>query len=95
MNKEGIKYQRARERVEGLKYLYIHLGLYVLVNLFLFLLNIIVSPTSLWFYWPLLFWSIGLVLHAFYVFASGRLFGADWEERKIGEIMEKERRGAE
>ena len=95
MNTEETKYQKAKERVEALRGFYIHLSVYVVVNLFLFLLNIIVSPTSLWFYWPLLFWSIGLALHAVYVFASGRLFGADWEERKIGEIMEKEKRGAE
>ena len=89
MNEEEIKYQRAKKRVEQLKYFYIHLVVYVLGNLFLFLLNIIVSPASLWFYWPLLGWSFGIVVHAFDVFASGRLFGADWEERKIREIMEK------
>ena len=92
MNEEGTKYQRARERVEQIKYLYIHLGVYVLGNLFLFLLNMIVSPANLWFYWPLLGWSFGIVVHAFDVFASGRLFGAAWEERKIAEIMEEEKR---
>ena len=89
MNEEEIKYQRAKKRVEELKGFYIHLFVYILVNLFLFLFNIITSPDSLWFYWPLLGWSFGLVVHAFDVFASGRLFGAAWEERKIAEIMEQ------
>ena len=90
MNEEEIKYQRAKKRVEALRGFYVHLGVYVLVNLFLFLLNIITSPASLWFYWPLLGWGIAIVVHAFSVFGFGRLFGADWEEKKIREIMEKE-----
>ncbi len=91
MDTEDIKYQRAKKRVEALKGFYIHLGVYVLVNLFLFLLNIITAPDHLWFFWPLLGWGIAIVAHGFSVFGSGRLFGAEWEERKIKEIMEKEK----
>jgi 2TM domain-containing protein len=92
MNAEEIRYEEARKRVEQLRYFYVHLGVYVLGNLFLFLLNMIVSPAILWFHWPLLGWGFGLVVHAFDVFASARLFGARWEERKIREIMENEQR---
>jgi len=84
MNEEEIKHRRAKKRVEALRGFYIHLGVYVLVNLFLFLLNIITSPDRLWFYWPLLGWGIGVIAQAFSV------FGADWEEKKIREIMKKE-----
>jgi hypothetical protein len=90
MNEEATKYQRAQKRVEALKGFYIHLGVYLIVNLFLFLLNIITSPDNLWFYWVLLGWGIAVVAHAFSVFGSGRLLGADWEEKKIKEIMEDE-----
>jgi Na+/melibiose symporter-like transporter len=92
MNEEETRYQRAKKRVEALRWFYAHLGVYVLVGLFLFLLNIIASPADLWFYWPLLGWGIGIVGHAFYVFSFDRLFGADWEEKKIREIMEKEQK---
>ena len=91
MNKEDIKYQRARKRVAALKGFYVHLGVYVFVNLLLLLINIIASPDSLWFYWPLLGWGIGIVWHAFHVFGSGRWIGADWEEKKIREIMERDK----
>ena len=90
MNEEEIKYQRAKKRVETLKGFYVHLSVYVLVNLFLFLLNIITSPDSLWFYWVLVPWGIVIVGHALSVFSFGRTFGADWEEKKIREIMDKE-----
>ena len=89
MNSEEVRYLKAKERVEALKGFYIHLAVYVIVNLFLFLLNILVSPDSLWFIWPLLGWGIAIVLHAVSVFSSGYLSGTGWEERKIREIMEE------
>jgi hypothetical protein len=91
MNTKETKYQKAKERVEALRGFYIHLTVYVIVNLFLFLLNIITSPDVLWFYWPLLGWGIALFVHALSVFwGFDRPFGADWEERKIRELIEKE-----
>ena len=66
-------------------------AIYVLVNIFLLLNNLLTDPSSLWFYWPLLGWGIGLAAHAFLVFAAGGTLGKEWEERKIREIMEQER----
>ena len=82
-------YERAKKRVEDIRGFYHHLLIYVLVNAFLFVLNILTSPGDLWFYWPLLLWGIGIVAHAASVFASGGLWGKDWEERKIKQLMEK------
>ena len=90
MNEQEIKYQKAKERVEAIKGFYIHLIVYVVVNLILFSINMIVSPDSLWFIWPLMGWGVGLVLHALSVFGFVPRFAADWEERKIREIMENE-----
>jgi len=90
MNTEEIKYQKAKERVEAIKGFYIHLIVYVVVNLILFSINMIASPASLWFFWPLIGWGIGLAMHALSVYGFGRWFSANWEERKIREFMEKE-----
>ena len=90
MNEKEIKYQKAKKRVEALRGFYIHLTVYVVVNLILFSINMIVSPDSLWFFWPLMGWGVGLAFHALSVFGFVPRFGADWEERKIREIMEKE-----
>ncbi|NJS41067.1 2TM domain-containing protein [Candidatus Gracilibacteria bacterium] len=37
------------------------------------------------------FWGIGILFHAagVYIF-DGRFFGADWEEKKIQEILDKQ-----
>ena len=88
MNEQEIKYQKAKERVEAIKGFYIHLTVYIVVNLILFSINMIVSPDSLWFFWPLMGWGIAIVLHALRVF--GGAFGSNWEEKKIDELMKKE-----
>ena len=90
MNEQDIKYQKAKERVAELQGFYINLTVYVIVNLGLFLINMLASPGVLWFFWPLMGWGIAVALHALFVFGSGRFLGADWEEKKIKEIMENE-----
>ncbi len=90
--KEDEKYREAKERVEELKSFYIHLFVYIIVNIGLFLLNVLTSRDSLWFYWPLLGWGIGVLAHAFSVFGMRGILGKEWEERKIKEIMEKEKK---
>ena len=83
------KYHKAKKRVEDIKGLYTHLGVYVLINAMLFLINITTSPDVLWFFWPLMGWGIGVALHAVYVFGFGRWFGPAWEEKKIQEMMDE------
>ena len=87
---EQTRYQEAKKRVEEIKGFYFHLVTYFLVNAFLTVINLLTSPEYLWFIWPLMGWSIGLIIHGFSVF--GGLWGKSWEERKIKEIMEKEKR---
>ena len=89
MNSEQTKYQKAKERVEKIKGYYIHLTVYVVVNLMLLSINMIASPDNLWFIWPLMGWGVGVVFHTLSVFGFVPEFGADWEERKIRELMEK------
>lgn len=88
MNTKEIKYLKAKERVETLRGFYIHLTVYVIVNLGLFFINMMTSPETLWFIWPLMGWGIALVLHAFRVFVARP--GSSWEEKKIAELMQEE-----
>jgi len=82
-------YDRARRRVRQLKGFYIHATIYVLVNTLLIGINLITSHHEIWFFWPLLGWGIGLAAHGFSVFGLGGLWGPEWEERKIKEIIDK------
>ena len=90
MNEENNKYQRAKEKVGALKIFYLDLVVFVSVNLFLFLLNIIFTPDDLWFIWPLMGYGFGTIVHAILVFGFRRPYSLGWEEKKIKEIMEKE-----
>src|SRR4051794_19750757 len=68
------RYKAAKARVQQLRAFYTHLATYVVINLFLIVLNLITSPDSLWFYWVTLGWGIGLVLHGVQVFGTGSIF---------------------
>jgi hypothetical protein len=89
------RYHRAKARVAALRGFYIHLVVFSLVNGGLVLLNLLITPVYLWFFWPLLGWSIGLGAHALSVF--GGFLGRDWEEQQIGKLLKQDesRRPAE
>jgi len=87
---EEERYFKARKRVEEIKGFYGNLLAYIVVNLFLMVLNLTTSPNHLWFYWPLLWWGFGVVFHGLRVFNYMPFFSKDWEERKVKEFMEKE-----
>lgn len=85
------KLERAKERVGELKGFYSHLISYLAVNAMLIIINLLTSPTKLWFYWVTIFWGIGLLFHAIRTFTiRGKYLGKEWEEKKAKEIMEKE-----
>jgi hypothetical protein len=81
-------YKRARRRVEAKFGFYIHLAVYVAVNILLVVLNLQYSPHYLWFPWPLFGWGIGICFHALgiFVFPSG----SPIKERMIQREMERQ-----
>ena len=78
--------------MESLKGFYVHLTIYLIVNAFIFGINMITSPKTYWFYWPLLGWGIGLLIHAVSVFLFEGFLGKDWEERKVKEYVRREKK---
>ncbi|EHQ34635.1 2TM domain-containing protein [Methanoplanus limicola] len=85
-------YRRAKEKVQELKGFYSHLSAYILVNIILILINLITSPQSLWFYWITLFWGIGILVHAWNTFGHCKILDKNWEDKKIKEYMDKEKK---
>ena len=75
---EPEAYERAKKRIEAKIGFYIHLAVYVGVNLLLLIINLVRSHQYLWFKWPLLGWGIGVFFHGLSVFAfSGERFKAE------------------
>ena len=93
---DDIKYLEAKKRVKKLKGFYSHLTIYILVNLFIVFINIHdLKPGESYFQYKnfitLFFWGIGLAVHGLSVFVPQFVLGKDWEERKIRELMDKEK----
>jgi hypothetical protein len=83
-------YQEAKKRVEAKIGFFVHLAVYVGVNILLILINLITSPQYLWFKWPLIGWSIGVFFHGLSVFVFSSRGLSAVKERMIEEEMKKE-----
>lgn len=92
---EQMRLDKARKRVEAIKGFYKHLAIYLIVNFVFFAINAInLEPGESFFslgnFSMAIFWGMGVAAHAFGVFGTNFLFGNDWQERKIRELMERE-----
>ena len=94
-------YMKAKKRVKAIKGFYVHLMVYVIVNIFIsavIVFGLLQSNYSFYdaitnfaVYSTWLFWGIGMFFHWMGVFGFKSIgFGTDWEEKKIKEFMEKE-----
>ncbi|UCE93140.1 MAG: histidine kinase [Flavobacteriaceae bacterium] len=85
---ESAKYLRAKKKVDDLKGFYGSLVAYFVVIPFLIFLNYKTSWQFQWFWFPVFGWGLGLILQAVNIFGMR----GEWEERKIRQIMEKNRK---
>ena len=76
---------KARKKAKQKVAFYIHAFVFFIVNLFLFVLNLIVSPDRLWFFWSLLGWGVGFLAHGISVYTNV----SDIQENLIQKEMEK------
>ena len=84
-------YRLARQRVEEKKGFYIHLTVYVLVNILLILIWFFTGAGFPWFIFPLGGWGIGLLFHFLGVFVFSR-GGSAWEKKEIEKEAERIRK---
>ena len=88
---------RAKKKIKSIKGFYIHLMVYILVNAFL-LISRALSSGGWEVFWEfnsystILFWGIGVAFHAFGVFGMDFILGKSWEDKKIKELMDKDKR---
>lgn len=87
------EYAKAKKRVKAKKSFYQHLMSYAIVNLFLFALNLLTSPSHYWFIYPMLGWGIGLAFHYVDVFGipGFDILSKEWEDRELERELDKER----
>lgn len=90
------RYEQAKKRVEKIKGFYTHLVVYIIINIFIIFKhsysdNEFHNLGEWGTYSTAIFWGIGLLFHGLKVFGVDFLLGKNWEDRKISEMMEKER----
>jgi len=83
---QASKFMKARRQVAAIKGFYIHLFIFALVMMGLGAINFAVGGPW-WALWVLLGWGIGVLAHALTVFGRTSKRIADWEDRKIRQLM--------
>ena len=91
-------YLKAKYRVERIKGFYVHVAVYLVINI-----AIIFGLMRFWGlnnwspqFWSLerfstaIIWGIGVVIHAGIVFKAPKFFGYEWEKRKLEKFMNEE-----
>ena len=95
-NVDEIQYQKALKRVKKVRGFYTHLVVFIVINSMIFIVNYQgLEPNESFFQFGVwstfLCWGIGLAGHGLGIFAPSIVLTKDWEERKIKELMEKQK----
>jgi gas vesicle protein len=69
---------------------YIHLGVFLFVNVALVIVNWLATPEVWWAQWPLLGWAFAVIAHGLCA-SGGSNFITNWQLRKIREMRSAER----
>lgn len=80
----------AKRQVAAIKGFYVHLVVFTAVLLGLLLIDL-GTGRGWWVHWVLMGWGIGIVVHALAVYGRKPRFVADWEQRKLRQIMNRPR----
>lgn len=84
------------QNVKRIRGFYSHALVYVVVNAMILIINAqSLDSGETFFHWrnfsTLLFWGIGLLAHGLSVFMPYIVLGRNWEEKKIKELMDKDK----
>ena len=91
MSEEQI-YEQAKKRVEEKKGFFIHLTVYIVVNIMLVLIWAFAAGGGYpWFLWPLGGWGIGILFHFLGVFVFGRKSDRAAIEKEAEKIKREQR----
>ncbi len=77
------------ERFEKRTTLYVHIIVYILINLSLVVCNRIYSPDIFWAIYPILGWGVGLFYHFFFTAVFRGMKIKKWKQEKTIQLMKK------
>ena len=91
-------YTKAKKRVDEIKGFYSHVMVYIFINILILIAIYFNKHDDAEGFWRLetlftaFFWGIGLLIHGLTTFNVPFFFGKDWEERKIKEILDNNKK---
>lgn len=96
------KQERAAEKIKQIKGFYIHLTIYVIMNIAIIAVNTVAQINNGWSVFDALFffghlitpvaWGLGLFFHGMKVFGFRTFFSKEWEERQIKKYLDEEKK---
>jgi len=89
---EDEAYRRAQADVQKIRGFYIYFGIYILFNILLFTINAVTAWGEWWFCWITIFWGAGILMYAASVWGGKHFLGKEWEDKKIQQVLEKEKK---
>lgn len=83
----NVAREEARRWVRKLRILYTILGIYAVLSLMWFAIDMADGTEDLWFYWPMLGTGVAVAIASVVLVGVGGVFGADWERRQIDRYL--------
>ena len=77
----------AQRWVRKLRVLYTIVGVYAVLSLMWFAIDMADGTENIWFYWPMLGTGVVVAVTAIVLLGVGGLFGANWERRQVDRYL--------
>jgi hypothetical protein len=81
----------ARRWVRRKRILFTILGIYAVLSLMWFAIDMADGTENLWFYWPMLGTGVVVAVTGVTLLGVGGLFGAGWEQRQVERYLQQRR----
>lgn len=84
-------YKKAEKRVKQKKGFFVHFSVYLAVGIFFFAMNMATDPHDIWFFFPLLPWGVGILIHYFTTFGlpGTKILSDEWEREELEKEIER------
>jgi len=88
---EEIKYHKAKKKAKEIRAFYFQLTAFCIVIPVLIYINLTYVPEFHWFWFSIIGWGTGVIMHGMEVFDLNPFLGKNWEERKLQQFIEEEK----
>jgi hypothetical protein len=84
-------HEEARRYVRRKRVFYAVLGIWVVLSVMWFLIDLVDDGRLDWFFWPMIGTGIGVAIAGIVLLGLGGLFGPEWERRQIDRYVQRHR----